>query len=74
MLIGGFSEGFSAVRNVTGKYGFIDTTGKPVIDCQFQLPNPFINGQATIQLLDLWGTIDKTGKLLVEPVHKDPHW
>jgi len=40
----------------------IDTTGKIIIDFQFQYANKFENEQAKIQLNNLWGA--------VEPKHK----
>jgi hypothetical protein len=70
-----FSEGFCAVSTdfrskEVRKYGYIDTTGKLVVDFQFQHANKFENGQGKIQLKNLWGAVDKTGKIVVEPKHK----
>jgi hypothetical protein len=66
---GDFSEGLCVVRNKDNKHGFIDTTGNIMIDFQFQYAHPFENGQAKIQMNGLWGAIDKTGSIVVEPKH-----
>ena len=66
---GDFSEGLCVVRDESGKHGYIDTTGKLIIDYQFQYSYNFENGKAKIQLANLWGQIDSTGKIIVEPTH-----
>ncbi len=73
--VGDFSEGLCVVRNDngkigSGKYGYIDTTGKVVIDIKFQYANNFENGQAKFELNNLWGAIDKTGRVVIEPTHQ----
>jgi len=70
-----FSEGLCVVSTdfrskEVRKYGYIDTTGKLVIDFQFQYANKFENGRGLIQQNNLWGAVDKTGKIIVEPTHK----
>jgi hypothetical protein len=70
-----FSEGLCAVSTdfrskEVRKYGYIDTTGKLVVDFQFQHAHKFENGRGKIQLNNLWGAVDKTGKIIVEPKHK----
>lgn len=67
-----FSEGLCVVRNDKEKYGYIDTTGEIAIDFQFQYANKFVKGQAKFQMNNLWGTIDKTDKIIIEPKHKYP--
>jgi hypothetical protein len=74
-----FSEGLCVVRNDfekpgSGKYGYIDTTGKIIIDLQFQYANKFENGQAKIEINNLWGAIDKAGKIIEEATHKFARW
>lgn len=71
-----FSEGLCVVRNDngkpgSGKSGYIDTTGKLVINFQFQYACKFEKGQAKVELNNLWGSIDKNGKVVVEPTHKN---
>jgi hypothetical protein len=65
-----FSEGLCVVRNDKGKHGYIDTAGKLVVNYQFDYANRFESGQAKVQVKNLWGTIDKTGKFVVQPIHK----
>lgn len=65
-----FSEGLCVVRNESGKHGYVDTTGKITIDFQFQYACKFENSQAKFELDNLWGAIDKTGKIIVEPTHE----
>jgi hypothetical protein len=70
-----FSEGFCVVRNDndklgSGNYGYIDTTGKIVIDLKFQYANNFENGKAKFEMNNLWGAIDKTGKIVEPATHK----
>ena len=65
-----FSEGLCVVRNDNIKHGYIDTTGKVIIDFQFQYANKFENGKAKFELNNLWGAVDKTGKIIIEPIHK----
>lgn len=68
-----FSEGLAAVRMgdyETGKWGFIDTTGKEVVPCQFDAVQPFSEGLAAVCKGDpydggKWGFIDKTGKEVI---------
>ena len=72
--VGDFSEGLCVVRNDNseneiGKYGYIDTTGKVVIDFQFQYATNFENGRAKFEMKNLWGAIDKTGKIIEPATH-----
>ncbi len=62
-----FSEGLCVVRNSEGKHGFIDTTGKVVIDFKFDYASKFENGIAKIELNKLWGKIDTSGKIIETP-------
>jgi hypothetical protein len=48
----------------SGKYGFIDLTGKEVIALQYDKAEPFIEGFAKVISNNKTGTIDKTGKLV----------
>ncbi len=51
----------------TYDWGFIDTTGKLVIDFQYDLVTPFKNGIAQVLVDGKIGYIDKTGKYIWEP-------
>lgn len=49
------------------KFGFVDKTGKIVINAQFDEANYFCEGLAAIKLKDKYGFIDKTGKIVINP-------
>ena len=65
-----FSEGLCVVRNSKGKHGYIDTAGKLIIPFQFDYAYKMENGNAKVELNNLWGEIDKNGKIIVKPTHK----
>jgi hypothetical protein len=75
-----FSEGLCAVGKLKEKlagynftdeqydWGFIDKTGKLVVDCKYHLVSPFRNGIAAVWLSGHGiGYIDKTGKYIWKP-------
>ncbi|GAA6621336.1 hypothetical protein NUACC26_071560 [Scytonema sp. NUACC26] len=59
------SQLFRIVKN--GKYGFIDKTGKVVIEPQFDLAWNFVEDLAQIKVGDKYGYIDRTGKQVILP-------
>jgi hypothetical protein len=68
----GFHEGLAAVLigdASTGKYGYIDETGKMVINPVFNYAVDFSEGLAFIrdEATSRYGYIDKTGKVVVNP-------
>ena len=65
-----FSEGLCVVRNHKGLHGYIDTAGKLVIPFQFEYAVKFENGKGKFELNELWGAIDKSGKIVEKPTHK----
>jgi hypothetical protein len=50
-----------------GKIGFIDTTGKYVIEPTYPYAGMFSEGLAPVQLAAGWGYIDKTGSIVIAP-------
>lgn len=50
------------------KWGYIDTTGKFVINPQFDEARLFQEGLAAVEIGGKWGEIDKTGKIVINPV------
>lgn len=60
----GFSEGL-AIFKLDTTYGFVDKTGKVVINPQFEYSRPFKEGLAAVYKNDKWGFIDKTGKIVI---------
>jgi hypothetical protein len=66
--IGGFGfTGGLAVARSGGKWGFIDTAGKWVIDPQFEGAANFSDGLAVVIVGGRTGYIDKNGKFVVNP-------
>jgi hypothetical protein len=61
-----FSEGLAAVQQ-NSKWGFIDKTGKTVIQPQFNRVESFREDLAAVQQGSKWGFIDKTGKMVIQP-------
>ena len=47
--------------------GYIDKTGKIVIEPQFEICGRFIEGIAAVKIDGKWGYIDKSGKFIIEP-------
>jgi hypothetical protein len=64
----GFSCGLACVRNQEGKWGYIDKTGKVIIDYKFGEADWFQENKAFVQ--DKWGEpgyfIDKNGKRIFD--------
>ena len=49
------------------KYGFIDKSGKVVIELQFDIAGDFSEGFAKVEKDGKYGFIDKNGKVVIEP-------
>ncbi len=60
-----FSELFRFVRN--DKLGYIDRTGKIVIEPKFEEAENFSEGLATVKIGEKFGYIDRTGKIAIGP-------
>ncbi|MGG9971841.1 WG repeat-containing protein [Ferruginibacter sp. SUN002] len=68
----GFKNKFENNKEIianTGKWGFIDGTGKEVIPLQYQKAGGFKNGLAKVMLNDKWGFINPQGKFVVQPMY-----
>jgi hypothetical protein len=63
---GDFVEGLSRWK-IGNKYGFIDRSGKVVIQPKFDLTFHFSEGLAAVQIGHKWGYIDRTGKMVIKP-------
>ena len=59
-----FSEGLVGVKDEHNKWGYIDTTGKLVIPCQWENASDFRNGIASVWKRGKCFHIDKTGKIV----------
>ena len=54
-----------------GKWGFIDKTGKIVINPQFEKVSDFKNGKAVFENGKQWGYIDSKGTYVINPQFED---
>lgn len=75
-----FSEGLAGVQDTDSeKWGFIDTSGKLVIDYQydqidsflFSERGAFVEGRAGVCIDKKWGFIDKTGNWIFKPEFRE---
>lgn len=64
-----FSSGLAAFMADNGKWGYIDTKGKTVIQPQFEWAFNFGEGLAPVSRGGKFGFIDKSGKFAVQPVY-----
>ena len=56
---------FNMIQN--GKYGYIDSKGKIVVQPQFDEADEFSEGLAPIRIGDKWGYIDPTSRIVIPP-------
>ncbi len=52
---------------LTGKWGYIDRTGRIVINPQFEEAGDFSEGLARVKAGGKWGYVDRTGRFLINP-------
>ena len=52
---------------MAGKQGFIDRTGKIVIEARFDEARVFSEGLAAVRVGDKWGYVDPSGRMVIEP-------
>jgi len=67
-----FFEGLALVCDDHGKHGYIDRSGKVVIEPQFSAALRFSNGLAAVRggSGEEWGFIDRTGRVVIEPIYR----
>lgn len=53
--------------SINGLYGYIDKTGKMVIDPQFEWAVEFSENLAAVRINGKYGFIDKSGKIVIQP-------
>ena len=58
-------------RDMKGKKGYVDQTGKMVIEASFDFAGDFENGIAWVKKNSKWGRIDKTGKTITDFIYDD---
>lgn len=66
-----FNEGFGAVKAANGKWGFVNSKGKEVITCYYDMVSDFIDGYAVVCLGEAVGIINTNGKYVLDPDYKD---
>lgn len=67
-LIGGaFNGGIARVSNSDYFMGYINTTGKLIIDCMFDEAHDFSEGLAAVHMDGDFGYIDRRGRIAVKP-------
>ena len=66
-----FDDGLAAVQEPEGLWGYIDTAGRAVVAPQFTVAGAFDDGMAWVQVGELWGRIDKTGKTIIPCLYSE---
>lgn len=64
-----FYEGMamvSLIRNGQGYCGFINTKGEEAVEIKYQQIQSFSEGLAAVKLDELWGFVDKNGKVVID--------
>ena len=66
-----FKDGIGRIRNEQGLYGYIDESGKYIINPQYLYAySTFEEDMSLVQNDDgKWGTINKEGKYIIEPMY-----
>ncbi|GEM_PF-1335139 len=63
-----------AVKDASGKWGFVDTSGNVVIPFIYDDAGPFREGLAGVEdASGKWGYIDKTGKIVISCIYEDAY-
>lgn len=67
-----FTEGLACVEDESGKRGFIDRIGEPVIPCIYCDSWDFSDGLAAVKDFNgYWGYIDKTGNVIIPFIYME---
>ncbi len=60
------------VRHGNG-FGFIDASGKLLIEARFDSALDFSEGLAPVKIAGLWGFVDRNGELVIDAVYDRVH-
>jgi predicted DNA-binding WGR domain protein len=63
---GSFNGGLAPVQ-IAGKWGFINKTGKIIIETSFEDAGDFSENAAAVKINKKWGFIDKRGGIIIPP-------
>lgn len=69
-FVGDFIDGIARVKRGR-KWGFIDETGKVIVEPKYDFVWFFCEGFAEVKVCGGWGFVDKTGKEVVKPKYKE---
>lgn len=69
MTVGPYGMDAISSERIFAKYGFIDKSGKFVIEPRFDKAYEFSSGLAAVQVNNKWGFIDQAGKFAIEPIY-----
>src|SRR5690606_23740353 len=68
-------ELWNNIKNINGKWGFIDKFGKEVVPCIYDNvsdgPSKLKEGMAMVKLNDKWGFVDEFGEEVVHCLYED---
>jgi hypothetical protein len=67
------SQVFLSLVEMNDKYGFIDISGKIVIQCQYERAGEFSEGLAWVKMNGRYGFIDKNGNQIIKCKYKEVH-
>ena len=56
---------------IYGKWGFVDASGKQVIEPEYEDASSFANGVAAVKKNGKWGYIDKNDEMVIENIFSD---
>lgn len=68
-----FSEGFCAVKNAEGKWGYIDPDGILRIPCTYEVANEFSCGLALVKTETGYGYIDEMNRFVIPAEYEEAY-
>jgi hypothetical protein len=65
-----FSEGMAPVQVEGQGWGYIDKTGKLIVEPQYEFASSFKEGLAAVKMDGLYGFIDQSGEIIIQPQYQ----
>jgi hypothetical protein len=62
-----YHEDRIAVKNIAGRWGFVNRTGQEVVKAQYRVAHDFSEGLAVIFDKSRWGAINPSGGIVIKP-------